>query len=70
MSFCCSTVQWFSSDRMTGYTEVWNGPKKKKKKVKLNLMALEHNQTVKEAPYFEGVLLDGLDDVSEEHSGR
>lgn len=22
MSFCCSTVQWFSKDKMTGYGEV------------------------------------------------
>lgn len=37
--------------------------------MKLNLMALEHSQTGEESAYFEGVVLDGLDDVPEEHSG-
>ena len=23
MTFCCSTLQWFSRDRMTGYSDVW-----------------------------------------------
>lgn len=23
MTFCCSTPQWFSTDRMTGYSDTW-----------------------------------------------
>lgn len=28
MTLCCSTLQWFSTDRMTGYSDTWMGKRR------------------------------------------
>ena len=66
MSFCWSTLQWFSRDKITGYSDVWrNKGNNRSAKAKVHDVLIKCE--TKTQTHFEGVVFDGFDDVSEDN---